>query len=51
MQHKAFDYIVKSETAFLRLQKAINNNFPLSENRKGIELVYGEDVMFNNLHP
>ena len=25
MHHKAFDYIVKSETAFMRLQKAINN--------------------------
>jgi DNA-binding NtrC family response regulator len=24
MHHKAFDYVVKSETAFLRLQKAIN---------------------------
>jgi two-component system, OmpR family, response regulator len=24
MHHKAFDYIVKSETAFLRLQKSIN---------------------------
>jgi DNA-binding NtrC family response regulator len=27
MHHKAFDYIVKSETAFIRLQKAINNFF------------------------
>jgi len=25
MHHKAFDYIVKSETAFLRLQKAISS--------------------------
>jgi DNA-binding NtrC family response regulator len=25
MHHKAFDYIVKSETAFLRLKKAINS--------------------------
>jgi DNA-binding NarL/FixJ family response regulator len=25
MHHKAFDYVVKSETAFLRLQKAINS--------------------------
>jgi DNA-binding NtrC family response regulator len=24
MHHKAFDYIVKSETAFIRLQKTIN---------------------------
>jgi hypothetical protein len=23
MHHKAFDYVVKSETAFLRLQKAV----------------------------
>jgi two-component system OmpR family response regulator len=27
MHHKAFDYIVKSETAFLRLQKTINTIF------------------------
>lgn len=27
MHHKAFDYVVKSETAFMRLQKAINNIF------------------------
>ena len=27
MHHKAFDYIVKSETAFLRLQKSINSFF------------------------
>jgi DNA-binding NarL/FixJ family response regulator len=27
MHHKAFDYIVKSETAFLRLQKAIDTIF------------------------
>jgi DNA-binding NtrC family response regulator len=25
MKHKAFDYVVKSETAFLRLQKAISS--------------------------
>jgi DNA-binding NtrC family response regulator len=25
MHHKAFDYVVKSETAFVRLQKAITN--------------------------
>ena len=29
MHHKAFDYIVKSETAFIRLQKAINTFFKL----------------------
>lgn len=27
MKHKAYDYIVKSETAFLRLQKAITSFF------------------------
>jgi len=27
MHHKAFDYVVKSETAFIRLQKAINSIF------------------------
>jgi len=27
MHHMAFDYVVKSETAFLRLQKAINSIF------------------------
>ena len=27
MHHNAFDYIVKSETAFIRLQKAINTIF------------------------
>ena len=27
MQHKAFDYVVKSETAFLRLKKIINTIF------------------------
>ena len=27
MHHKAFDYVVKSETAFIRLEKAINRIF------------------------
>jgi two-component system OmpR family response regulator len=27
MHHKAYDYVVKSETAFLRLQKIITNIF------------------------
>ncbi|MDD4921113.1 MAG: response regulator [Bacteroidales bacterium] len=27
MHHKAFDYVVKSETAFIRLQKAISSIF------------------------
>ena len=41
MKHKAFDYVVKSETAFIRLQMDITYNISKSENRKGIELVYG----------
>lgn len=27
MHHKAFDYVVKSETAFIRLQKILTNIF------------------------
>jgi two-component system OmpR family response regulator len=27
MHHRAFDYVVKSETAFVRLQKIINTIF------------------------
>ena len=45
MHHKAFDYVVKSETAFIRLQKIITTIFHYSENGKGIELVYGEDLI------
>jgi hypothetical protein len=33
MHHKAFDYVVKSETSFLRLQKTLL--FPFWKNRKG----------------
>ncbi len=34
MHHKAFDYIVKSETAFLRLQKAIETIFKYQKMEK-----------------
>jgi DNA-binding NtrC family response regulator len=34
MKHKAFDYIVKSETAFMRLQKAISNFFLIQKMEK-----------------
>ena len=34
MHHKAFDYVVKSETAFLRLQKAIKAIFSLQKLEK-----------------
>lgn len=40
MHHRAFDYVVKSETAFVRLQKNHHYHFPLQKNGKGIELVY-----------
>lgn len=38
MHHKAFDYVVKSETAFLRLQKIITSVFHLRKVEK--ELVW-----------
>lgn len=38
MHHKAFDYVVKSETAFLRLQKVITSVFHLRKIEK--ELVW-----------
>lgn len=38
MHHKAFDYVVKSETAFLRLQKIITSAFHLRKIEK--ELVW-----------
>jgi two-component system, OmpR family, response regulator len=38
MHHKAFDYVVKSETAFLRLQKIISSVFHLRKIEK--ELVW-----------
>jgi two-component system, OmpR family, response regulator len=34
MHHKAFDYVVKSETAFLRLQNIITNIFKLQKIEK-----------------
>jgi len=34
MHHQAFDYVVKSETAFLRLQKAINAIFSFQKLEK-----------------
>ena len=34
MHHRAFDYVVKSETAFLRLQKAINSIFSYKKMEK-----------------
>lgn len=34
MHHKAFDYIVKSETAFMRLQKTITSIFQLKKMQK-----------------
>jgi two-component system, OmpR family, response regulator len=34
MHHKAFDYVVKSETAFLRLQKAISTIFKYQKMEK-----------------
>jgi two-component system OmpR family response regulator len=34
MHHKAFDYVVKSETAFIRLQKIITNIFSMKKMQK-----------------
>jgi DNA-binding NtrC family response regulator len=34
MHHKAFDYVVKSETAFIRLQKIINTIFQFQKTEK-----------------
>jgi len=44
MHHAAFDYVVKSETAFMRLQKIITTILRNKKTRKTIELVYGENV-------
>ena len=38
MHHKAFDYVVKSETAFLRLQKIITSVFHLRKIEKELVL-------------
>ena len=43
MHHKAFDYVVKSETAFMRLQKIISNIFQY--NRMEKELTWYMDRM------
>lgn len=34
MHHRAFDYVIKSETAFIRLQKNIENIFKLKKMKK-----------------
>ncbi len=36
MHHKAFDYVVKSETAFMRLQKIITSIFQLQKMEKSL---------------
>jgi hypothetical protein len=36
MKHQAFDYIVKSETAFVRLQKTITTIFHYQEIEKAL---------------
>jgi len=43
MHHKAFDYVVKSETAFVRLQKAISTIFKYNKMEK--ELTWYMDRM------
>lgn len=43
MHHKAFDYVVKSETAFLRLQKIITTIFDIQKMEK--ELTWYMDRM------
>ena len=37
MHHKAFDYVVKSETAFIRLQKIITNLFSYKKMEKELD--------------
>lgn len=37
MYHGAFDYVVKSETSFLRLQKAIDTIFSLKKSEKELQ--------------
>lgn len=41
MHHKAVDYVVKSETAFIRLKKIIMDFMEYREMEKNSELVYG----------
>jgi two-component system OmpR family response regulator len=43
MHHRAFDYVVKSETAFMRLQKIIN--FILNYKKMEMELTWYMDRM------
>lgn len=45
IQHRAFYYAVKSETAFMQLQRIISAFFPGKSNGKGIELVYGDNAI------
>ena len=42
MKHQAFDYIVKSETAFIRLQKAITTIFHYQEIEKALGWYMGK---------
>jgi DNA-binding NtrC family response regulator len=44
MHHKAFDYVVKSETSFLRLQKILLPTSILKESKR-IKLVHGQNVI------
>jgi two-component system, OmpR family, response regulator len=37
MHHKAFDYVVKSETAFIRLQKSISSIFHIQKIEKKLD--------------
>lgn len=44
MHHKAMDYVVKSETAFMRLQKIIDSIL-ICNKENTIELVQGQDII------
>jgi len=37
MHHKAFDYVIKSETAFMRLQKTLTTNFEYRKMKKMLD--------------
>ena len=43
IQHKAYDYVIKSETAFVRLIKNIQTIFTLKEIERGLNL-YGDII-------
>lgn len=43
MNHNAFDYAVKNQTGFMRLQRIINSIFRYKQTGKKIEMVYGEE--------